>query len=74
MQTCMVSHHVGNDEVLLDDSLHIAEHAKAADVPVELTVWDGMWHVFQAFAPVLPEGQQAIEQIGTFIRKQTKLS
>ncbi len=66
--------HVGNDEVLLDDSLHVAEHAKAADVPVELTVWDGMWHVFQAFAPVLPEGQQAIEQIGTFIRKQTKLA
>lgn len=66
--------HVGNDEILLDDSLHVAEHAKAANVPVELTVWDGMWHVFQAFAPILPEGQQAIEQIGTFIRKQTKLS
>lgn len=66
--------HVGNDEVLLDDSLHVAEHAKAADVPVELTVWEGMWHVFPAFAPVLPEGQQAIEQMGTFIRKQTKLS
>ncbi len=65
---------VGHDEVLLDDSLQIAEHAKAANVPVELTVWDGMWHVFQAFAYVLPEGQQAIEKIGTFIRTQTKLS
>ena len=65
---------VGNDEVLLDDSLQVVEHAKAANVPVELTVWDGMWHVFQAFAYVLPEGQQAIEKMGTFIRKQTKLS
>lgn len=62
--------HVGNDEVLLDDSRTIAEHAKAADVEVHLTVWEGMWHVFQVFAPVLPEGQQAIEQIGAFIRQK----
>lgn len=66
--------HVGNDEVLLDDSLQVAEHAKAANVPVEITVWEGMWHVFPAFAYVLPEGQQAMEQMGVFIRKQTKLS
>jgi len=66
--------HVGNDEVLLDDSLHVAERAKAARVPVEITVWDGMWHVFHCFACVLPEAQQAIEQIGVFIRKQTNLS
>ena len=66
--------HVGNDEVLLDDSLQVADHAKAADVPVELKVWDDMWHVFQAFAYVLPEAQQAVEQIGKFIRKQTKLA
>ncbi len=66
--------HVGNDEVLLDDSRQVEEHAKAANVPVELTVWDGMWHVFQVFAYVLPEGQQSIEQMGTFIRKQTKIS
>ncbi len=66
--------HVGNDEVLLDDSNIIAEHAQAANVPVQFTVWEGMWHVFQAFASVLPEGQQAIGQIGTFIRQQTKLS
>jgi monoterpene epsilon-lactone hydrolase len=65
---------VGSDEVLLDDSLQIAEHAGAANVPVELTVWDDMWHVFQQFAYVLPEGQQSLENIGKFIRRQTKLS
>jgi epsilon-lactone hydrolase len=36
---------VGSDEILLDDSLQVADHAKAANVPVELTVWEGMWHV-----------------------------
>ncbi|WP_165422826.1 alpha/beta hydrolase [Ktedonosporobacter rubrisoli] len=65
---------VGRDEVLLDDSLVIAEHARAANVPVELTVWDDMWHVFQQFAYVLPEAQQSLEKAGKFIRRQLKLS
>jgi monoterpene epsilon-lactone hydrolase len=65
---------VGQDEVFLDDSLLVAEHARAAQVPVELTVWEGMWHVFQLFASVLPEGHQSLEQIGTFFRRQTRLS
>lgn len=63
---------VGNDEVLLDDALQLAEHARVAQVPVELTVWEGMWHVFQQYASVLPEGQQSIENIGRFIRSQTR--
>lgn len=65
---------VGQDEVLLDDSRYLAEHAKAAHVPVELTVWDDLWHVFQAFAYVLLKGQQSLETMGRFIRRQTKLS
>ena len=64
---------VGSDEVLLDDSLQIAEHARAANVPVELTVWEGMWHVFQQFAYTLPEGQQSLANMGRFIRNQTRL-
>ena len=64
---------VGRDEVLLDDALLIAEHARAANVPVELTVWDDMWHVFQAYAFVLPEGQQSLEKMGSFLRRQTGL-
>ncbi|GHO55777.1 hypothetical protein [Ktedonobacter robiniae] len=42
----------------------VADHARATQVPVELTVWEGMWHVFQLFASILPEGQQSLEQIG----------
>ena len=29
-----------------------------------------MIHRFQSYAGVLPEGQQAVEDIGTFIREQ----
>lgn len=65
---------VGNDEVLLDDALLLAEHARTAHVSVELTVWDDMWHVFPLYASVLPEGQQSLESLGKFIRSQTGLS
>ena len=60
---------VGSAEVLLDDSVKFAERAKAAGVDATLKVWDGMPHVWQAFASFLPEGQQAIDQCGEFIRK-----
>jgi monoterpene epsilon-lactone hydrolase len=59
---------VGTAEILLDDATRLADHAKAAGVEVSLEVWDDMIHVWQLFAPLLPEGQQAIERIGAFIR------
>jgi acetyl esterase/lipase len=65
---------VGTAEVLLDDSTRLAERARAAGVPVTLDVWDDMIHVWQLFAPMLPEGQQAIERIGMFIREHTTLT
>ena len=63
--------HVGTAEVLLDDATRLAERAKAAGVEVEIEAWDDMPHVWHAFAAILPEGQQAIERIGEFIRKHT---
>ena len=62
---------VGSAETLLDDSNRITERAKAAGVIASLEVWDDMVHVWQLFAAILPEGQQAIERIGKFIREQT---
>jgi acetyl esterase/lipase len=63
--------HVGETETLLDDSTRIAERAKAAGVKVSLEVWPEMVHVWHLFAPVLPEGQRAIEGIGKFVREYT---
>ncbi|MGQ4807968.1 Monoterpene epsilon-lactone hydrolase [Candidatus Entotheonellaceae bacterium PAL068K] len=60
---------VGAIETLLDDANALTERAKAAGVEVELEVWDDMPHVWQLFAPILPEGQQAIARIGDFLRK-----
>jgi acetyl esterase/lipase len=59
---------VGTAEVLLDDSNRLAERAKGAGVDVTLEPWEDMIHVWQFFAAVLPEGQQAIDRIGEFVR------
>ena len=61
--------HVGTAETLLDDSTRLAERAKAAGVDVTLEPWDDMIHVWQFVASMLPEGQQAIDRIGGFIRE-----
>lgn len=63
---------VGTAETLLDDSTRLADRAKASGVAVELDIWEDMVHVWPIFAPVLPEGQQAIERIGEFVHQQTK--
>jgi acetyl esterase/lipase len=60
---------VGTSEILLDDSVRLAEKAKKAGVELELDVWEDMIHVFAAFASWAPESQQAIEKIGNFIKK-----
>jgi monoterpene epsilon-lactone hydrolase len=62
---------VGTAEVLLDDSTRLAERARAAGVDVILEPWDDMFHMWHFFAAMLPEGQQAIDRIGAFIRKHT---
>ena len=59
---------VGTAETLLDDSTRLAERARKAGVKVTLEPWENMIHVWQVFAPILDEGQQAIEKIGEFIR------
>lgn len=61
--------HVGDHEVLLSDALRLAQNAHAAGVAVELVIWEEMWHVFPAWAPALPEAQQALDQIGASLRQ-----
>jgi acetyl esterase/lipase len=61
--------HVGECEVLLSDSVRLAERAQSAGVVVELKVWSGMWHVFQSNARFVQESRQSIEEIGRFIHR-----
>ena len=60
--------HVGDAEMLLDDSVRLHERAVAAGVDATLQVWDDMIHVFQAFPPeLLPESDESIAGIAEFL-------
>ena len=61
---------VGTAETLLDDATRLHEKAEAAGVDSTLELWDDMIHIWPWFAPFLPEGQQAMEQMGDFIKEQ----
>lgn len=60
---------VGSIEVLLDDSLQLAQRAIAHGVHCQLEVWPGMPHVWQGFAPALAEGTKAVASSARFIKQ-----
>ncbi len=62
---------VGDAETLLDDSTRLADRAEEAGVDVKLQIWEEMPHVWHLAAPILPEGQEAIDKIGEFVRERT---
>lgn len=61
----------GVDEVLLSDSTRLAERAREAGVDVVLDLVDGMWHVYQALSPLVPEATEALVRAAVFIRSRT---
>lgn len=58
---------VGSYEMLLSDSLRAAECAKKQGVKVRLSVYEGMFHVFQMAMHLMPESKQAWREAGKFI-------
>lgn len=60
----------GEAEILLDDTRRLAERAEAAGVEVVLDLWPRMPHVFQVFAPYLPEASAAMTRAGDFVRRR----
>jgi epsilon-lactone hydrolase len=59
--------HVGDDEVLLDDSYRYVERAVAAGVDARLDVWMGMPHGFPVNIGKLKAAAQALDAIGLFL-------
>lgn len=62
---------VGTAETLLDDARRVADRARAAGVTVDLEEWEDMIHVWQMFAPLVPEGLEAINRIAEYVRQRT---
>lgn len=59
---------VGDDEVLLDDTLSVAARASSAGVPVTLHVEPGGFHVYPYFVPDAPESTRTFESVAEFLR------
>jgi monoterpene epsilon-lactone hydrolase len=64
--------HVGDDEVLLDDSRRYVERAIAAGVDARLDVWTGMPHGFPAIIGPIKASAQALDAIGLFLTDSFK--
>jgi epsilon-lactone hydrolase len=62
--------HVGDDEVLLDDSRRYVERAVAAGVDATLDIWMGMPHGFISGVGSLNAATHALSAIGTFLNGQ----
>ena len=59
--------HVGDDEVLLDDSRRYVERAVAAGVDATVDVWMGMPHGFVSGVREFAAARQALKAIGAFL-------
>ncbi|WP_202972421.1 alpha/beta hydrolase [Clostridium thermosuccinogenes] len=60
---------VGGDEMLLNDTIKVAQKAKEAGVEVRQTTYPGMFHVFQMLFPELPDANEAWDEVEAFIKE-----
>lgn len=63
--------HVGSLEVLLDDSRELALRMEAQGVPVDIDIYEGMWHVWHMFD--VEEARAALRKIQCFIHTQLEI-
>jgi monoterpene epsilon-lactone hydrolase len=61
--------HVGDDEILLDDSRRVVEAVSSAGGEAALHIWEGMTHVFPSNIAQLQAARQAVDMVGAFIRQ-----
>ncbi len=64
--------HVGTDEVLLDDSVHLKQRALQAGVHVKLITFPEYWHVFHITPSIFKDARKALKQAGEYIQQLIK--
>jgi len=62
---------VGTRDLFLSNCVRLYRNMKGAKVNVELSAWEGMWHVFEA-VPGLPEAEEAVQEAAEFMKKYLK--
>lgn len=61
----------GSVEMLLSDSIGVAYKAKQQGVKVRLSIYKGMFHVFQMGMMMMPESKRAWKEIGRYFEAVT---
>ena len=61
--------YVSDTEMLLDDSVRLAEHAKQCGVQVKLTIEKSQPHVWPIFVKLIPEATATLQEIAQHIRQ-----
>ena len=56
-------------EALLDDSKLLAQGLSRSGSSAELTVYPGMWHVWQTFVGRFREANESIAALGQFLKR-----
>lgn len=59
--------HAGDDEILRDDAVRIAELANTSGVDVRLEIYPRMWHVWQIYQ-TLPQTGESLDDIAQFLK------
>ncbi len=59
--------HVGESEILRDDSVRFAEAARAAGSPATVKVWPGAPHVWQFMHKFVPEARRSLDEAAAFL-------
>jgi monoterpene epsilon-lactone hydrolase len=66
--------HVGDEEILLEDSRRYVARAIEAGVDAKLDVWLGMPHGFVGSVGSLSAAEQSLDAVGTFLRERLRTS
>ncbi len=59
---------VGTRDIFLSNCVRLYRTMKRSGAPAELSVWEGMWHVFESLDG-LPEAQEAVAEAASFLDK-----
>ena len=59
---------VGSLEMLLSDSVSVAAKARQQGIRVRLSIYEGMFHVFQMGLDLIPESREAWEEVAEYLR------
>ena len=60
---------VGDAEIILDDTTRTAARAREAGVEVTEEVWPEMFHVWHHQWAAIPEAQEAVNRLGSFLKQ-----